>query len=56
MDIKDIKEQLSIQDVENLMGNLVYQFNECVKDVECNTLIAIFVFIFIPDLKPHIIL
>jgi len=33
------------QDVENLMGNLVYQFNECVKDVECNTLIAIFVFI-----------
>ena len=33
------------QDVDNLMGNLVYQFNECVKDVECNTIIAIFVFI-----------
>ena len=30
------------QDVDNLMGNLVYQFNECVKDVECNTIIAIF--------------
>ena len=33
------------QDVDNLMGNLVYQFNECVKDVECNIIIAIFVFI-----------
>lgn len=33
------------QDVDNLMGNLVYQFNECVKDAECNTIIAIFVFI-----------
>ena len=33
------------QDADNLMGNLVYQFNECVKDVECNTIIAIFVFI-----------
>lgn len=33
------------QDVENLMGNLVYQFNECANDVECNTLLAIFVFI-----------
>ena len=33
------------QDADNLMGNLVYQFNECVKDAECNTIIAIFVFI-----------
>jgi len=33
------------QDVEGLMGNLVYQFNECANDVGCNTLLAIFVFI-----------
>ena len=33
------------EDVEGLMGNLVYQFNECVKDPECNTLLAIFVFV-----------
>ena len=33
------------RDVNNLMGNLIYQFNECVNDPECNTLITIFVFI-----------
>lgn len=33
------------QDVEGLMGNLIYQFNECVNDVQCNTLLTIFVFI-----------
>ena len=33
------------EEVDGLMGNLIYQFNECVKDVECNTLLAIFVFV-----------
>ena len=33
------------KDVEGLMGNLIYQFNECIKDAECNTLLAIFVFV-----------
>lgn len=33
------------EEVENLMGNLVYQFNECINDPECNVLITIFVFI-----------
>ena len=33
------------KDVDQLMGNLVYQFNECIRDPECNTLITIFVFI-----------
>ena len=33
------------EDVEPLMGNLVYQFNGCMKDVDCNKLLTIFVFI-----------
>lgn len=33
------------EDVDGLMGNLVYQFNECMKDIECNKLLTIFVFI-----------
>lgn len=33
------------KDVEMLMGNLIYQFNECMRDVECNKLLTIFVFI-----------
>ena len=33
------------QEVEGLMGSLVYQFNECTKDPGCNTLIAIFAFV-----------
>lgn len=33
------------QEVEGLMGNLIYQFIECINDVECNTLLTIFVFI-----------
>ena len=33
------------EEVENLMGNLVFQFNECAKDPNCNILIAIFVFV-----------
>lgn len=33
------------QDVDNLMGNLVFQFNECMKDPNCNVLLAIFAFI-----------
>lgn len=32
-------------EVEGLMGNLVYQFNECMKDPTCNPLITIFTFI-----------
>lgn len=32
-------------DVDSMMGNLIYQFNECIKDPECNTLITIFVFV-----------
>ena len=32
-------------DVDRLMGELVYQFNECLKDPECNVLLTIFVFI-----------
>ena len=33
------------EDVDRLMGSLIYQFNECVNDPQCNILIAIFVFI-----------
>lgn len=33
------------RDVENLMGNLVFQFNECVNKPGCNILLTIFVFI-----------
>ena len=33
------------QDVDCLMGNLIYQFNECIKDPECNILLTIFTFI-----------
>ena len=33
------------QEVDDLMGNLVYQFNECMKDPDCNKLLTIFVFI-----------
>lgn len=33
------------EDVDNLMGNLVFQFNECMKDPNCNVLLAIFVFV-----------
>lgn len=32
-------------EVESLIGNLIYQFNECMKDASCNTLLTIFVFI-----------
>ena len=33
------------EDVDGLMGNLVYQFNECLKNPDCNVLLAIFVFV-----------
>ncbi len=33
------------EDVERLLSSLVYQFNECLKDPECNVLLTIFVFI-----------
>ena len=33
------------QDVDGLMGSLVYQFNECARDPECNILLAIFAFV-----------
>lgn len=33
------------EEVSGLMGNLVYQFNDCMKDPECNVLLTIFVFI-----------
>ncbi len=33
------------EDVSSLMGNLIYQFNECMKDPSCNVLLTIFVFI-----------
>lgn len=33
------------EDVPQLMGNLIYQYNECIKDPECNKLILIYVFI-----------
>ncbi len=33
------------EEVESLMGSLVYQFNECVADPDCNTLVAIFLFV-----------
>lgn len=33
------------EEVDGLMGNLVYQFNECMRDPDCNTLLTIFVFI-----------
>ena len=33
------------EEVDGLMGNLVYQFNECMRDPNCNTLLTIFVFI-----------
>ena len=33
------------KDVAGQMGNLVYQFNECMKNPECNALLTIFVFI-----------
>jgi len=32
-------------EVDSLMGNLVYQFNECMKDPDCNKLLTILVFI-----------
>ena len=33
------------EEVESLMGNLIFQFNECISDPNCNILITIFVFI-----------
>ncbi|MCF0108158.1 MAG: Fic family protein [Bacilli bacterium] len=33
------------EEVDSQMGNLVYQFNECTRDPNCNILITIFVFI-----------
>ncbi len=33
------------EDVDSLMGNLVYQFNECISDPNCNILLTIFTFI-----------
>jgi len=33
------------KDVEQLMGNLIFQYNECLKDPTCNKLILIFTFI-----------
>jgi len=33
------------EDVSTLMGNLIYQYNECVKDPTCNKLILSFVFL-----------
>lgn len=33
------------EEVDNLMGSLIYQFNECVNDPSCNVLLAIFVFV-----------
>ncbi len=35
----------SPEEVSDLMGNLVYQFNECLKDAQCNILLTIFVFV-----------
>lgn len=31
------------EEVESLMGNLIFQFNECISDPNCNILITIFV-------------
>lgn len=33
------------EDVPGLMGNLIYQFNECLKNPRCNVLLAIFTFV-----------
>ena len=33
------------EDVPGLMGDLVYQFNECLKNPKCNVLLAIFAFV-----------